>query len=141
MRGAQPSSIEYIMTLPVVETHQIPPEDRNCPVCQDEYRDELSRAARQLACGKTHLVCTSCLESWMDPLEGRNSCPYCRAVCFEVPSKSTVEGCRARSRAFDWLLDKGTNHTPGFLDQGRKAKLDILDWYHQKAAEAQYQVC
>ena len=99
----QAPCFRFVFSLPLVSIARIPPEDRKCLICMEEYPDEWR--AYELPCG--HRFCTSCIRPWLTPFEDvdRNTCPHCRAELFtKLPDIETIQGLQARCDAFDWLL-------------------------------------
>ncbi|KAJ9647227.1 hypothetical protein H2201_003345 [Coniosporium apollinis] len=73
------------------EPEMIPADDRNCPICHEEYKappeepGENDVMAVRTQCG--HYACLTCLSSWLDgTITGSpsNQCPICRHVLFRL---------------------------------------------------------
>ncbi|KAL9636593.1 MAG: hypothetical protein Q9164_002724 [Protoblastenia rupestris] len=138
----EPACVRFLDSLSTVGARHIPPEDRNCPVCTQQYSSRASAfdetAARQLPCG--HLVCAECLEKWFTPFtdEGqRHSCPHCRAVCFpKMASIDTLEGGQARLDAADWALQfRDVDVHADTLRMFIMVKINLFGYYVDGAAE------
>lgn len=73
--------------LRIVQINNIPKENRDCPICTDNYdMSEFESMPTQLPCG--HIMCAGCLYTWQTrPGENmertrteQRQCPMCRAV-------------------------------------------------------------
>lgn len=82
--------LDFLITLPAVDINILELEDRNCPICQEEYHDTLWRLGKdpvhrpvRLNCG--HVFGMPCLARWLFFSRFYNQrCPLCRAyTCTE----------------------------------------------------------
>lgn len=92
----------FIARLQRVEASPLDDGDRKCFICRGEYCTQLSDSSVQehavrLPCG--HVAGSECIGLWLRNLEGRNSCPLCQKVFFEVPVVRYENGLY-------WLGDK-----------------------------------
>lgn len=79
---------EFIARLQRVEASSLDDGDRNCFICRAEYGTQFSDSGVQehavrLPCG--HLAGSECIGLWLKDIEGRNLCPLCQKVLFEIP--------------------------------------------------------
>lgn len=78
---------EFIAQLQRVEISSLDEGDKMCSICWGEFGTQLSDSgvlehALRLPCG--HMAGSECIGLWLKDAGGRNSCPQCQQVLFEI---------------------------------------------------------
>lgn len=79
------NSQKFLRDCAVVDIRDLPPDQRTCNICQEDYAcEEEGERVKMLPCG--HHFGALCLDDWLGPQQqpNRNTCPMCRRVLFEI---------------------------------------------------------
>lgn len=71
----------FVTQLPIVSSADLK-YGKNCSICHEIYGTITDKDAVRLPCG--HEFGYNCLETWLSPEGGKNSCPLCRRPLFPV---------------------------------------------------------
>lgn len=79
------NSQKFLRDCAVVDIRDLPPDQRTCNICQEDYAcEEEGERVKMLPCG--HHFGALCLDDWLGPQQqpNRNTCPMCRRVLFDI---------------------------------------------------------
>ena len=117
---------EFFDQLPRVPESELP-KDSSCMVCRRDYGTDSADIAVMLPCN--HHVGLECISTWL-LIPGKNTCPMCRHVFFDVVDHGDMEEYRR-----EVVRRVGRGHLP------QEGHAQVPTWYESfvEAAAEQYQ--